>query len=170
MTVYEAANSQTNKESESDEENCERKKRRSRERVSMEGVGVSLDSGDSGPAQNLPESALKCKPSFNLTTQSEIRDGSASSGPCLLSSYESIIFGFEYRHRILFFLQASLLKYYKLIRIFLFKVKTFSSYYPGPSYFPTTLLHSLIPLSQTPGPYYMFIRSCLLYTSDAADE
>ena len=58
LTVYEAANSQTNKESESDEENCERKKRRSRERVSMEGVGVSLDSGDSGPAQNLPESAL----------------------------------------------------------------------------------------------------------------
>ena len=90
LTVYEAANSQTNenKESESDEENCERKKRRSRERVSMEGVGVSLDSGDSGPAQNLPESALKCKPNFNLTTQSEIRDGSASSGPCLLSSYE----------------------------------------------------------------------------------
>ena len=115
----ESAEPSINIESESAEENCERSKRRSRKRVSMEGVGVSLDSDDSGPAQNLPESALKCKPNFNLTTQSEIRDGSASSGPCLLSSYESIIFGFEYRHRILFFLQASLLKYYKLICIFL---------------------------------------------------
>ena len=116
--------------------------------VPREGLKSGKGSADPGPDPLLETKrrkfSTKIKVSMSKSSETEIvtrrsRITATSSPVMLLSFYDLLISGFEYRHKGFFFWvsKASLLGYFYFIRYlhFLPLSISFSFYYPGPPFF-----------------------------------
>ena len=121
-----------NKRSEQEKKNKKSREEKSEKRIAegAEGEGGKTNPGDSGAILNLSGSS-------NLLRQRKKSRNLALSRLRLLSFYEDIIVGIEYRQRGFSFMQASLLNYYTLIRNLHYSTlsKLLSLYYPAPRIF-----------------------------------